>query len=85
MCLFIIMSISVRRHELWCTARDMRLGKCSIIIYIYIIIIIIIEHYKYIIYNILYILLISYLCVFREKFLEKIIIIIDVALLSLVR
>ena len=32
MCLFIIMSISVRLHELWCTVRDMRLCKCSIII-----------------------------------------------------
>ena len=32
MCLFIIMSISVRRHKLWCTVRDMRLSKCSIII-----------------------------------------------------
>ena len=32
MCLFIIMSISVKRHELWCTVRDMRLSKCSIII-----------------------------------------------------
>ena len=31
MCLFIIMSISVKRHELWCTVRDMPLGKCSII------------------------------------------------------
>ena len=32
MCLFIIMSISVKRQELWCTVRDMRLSKCSIII-----------------------------------------------------
>ena len=24
----IIMSISVRQHELWCSVRDMRLGKC---------------------------------------------------------
>ena len=32
MCLFIIISISVMRHELWCTVRDMRLSKCSIII-----------------------------------------------------
>ena len=31
-CLFIVMSISVKRHELWCTVRDMRLSKCSIII-----------------------------------------------------
>ena len=30
-CLFIIMSISIIRHELWCTVRDMRLSKCSII------------------------------------------------------
>ena len=29
---FIIMSISVKRHDLWCTVRHMRLGKCSIII-----------------------------------------------------
>ena len=36
-CLFIIMSISVKRHELWCTVRDMRLSKCSIIIIIIII------------------------------------------------
>ena len=34
LCLFIIMSISVTRHKLWCTVRDMRLGKCSIIIII---------------------------------------------------
>ena len=34
MCLFIIMSISVKRHEPWCTVRDMRLIKCSIIIII---------------------------------------------------
>ena len=34
MCLFIIMSISVRLHELWCTVRDMCLRKCSIIIII---------------------------------------------------
>ena len=33
-CLFIIMPISVRGHELWCSVRDMRLGKCSIIIII---------------------------------------------------
>ena len=26
------MSISVKRQELWCTVRDMRLSKCSIII-----------------------------------------------------
>ena len=32
MCLFIIISISVKRHKLWCTVRDMRLNKCSIII-----------------------------------------------------
>ena len=32
MCLFIIMSIIVMRHELWCTVRSMRLSKCSIII-----------------------------------------------------
>ena len=31
-CLFIIISISVKRHDLWCTVRDMRLCKCSIII-----------------------------------------------------
>ena len=31
-CVFIIMSISVKRHELWCTVRDMRLSNCSIII-----------------------------------------------------
>ena len=31
-CLSIIMSISVKRHKLWCTVRYMRLGKCSIII-----------------------------------------------------
>ena len=37
MCLFIIMSISVKRHELWCTFRDMRFGKCSITIIIFII------------------------------------------------
>ena len=35
MCLFIIMSISVWLHKLWCPVRDMRLGKCSIIIIIY--------------------------------------------------
>ena len=29
---FIIMSISVMLHELWCTVRDMLLGKCSIVI-----------------------------------------------------
>ena len=34
----IIMSVSVRRHELWCTVRDLRLGKCSIIIIIYMLI-----------------------------------------------
>ena len=34
MCLFIIMSIIVMQHELWCTVRDMRLSKCSIIIII---------------------------------------------------
>ena len=34
MCLFIIMSISAKRHELWCTVRDMRLSKRSIIIII---------------------------------------------------
>ena len=34
MCMFIIMSNSVKRHELWCTVRDMRLSKCSIIIII---------------------------------------------------
>ena len=34
MCMFIVMSISVRRHEIWCTVRDMRLSKCSIIIII---------------------------------------------------
>ena len=28
----IIMSISVKRNELWCTIRDMRFSKCSIII-----------------------------------------------------
>ena len=28
---FIIMSINVKQHELWCTARDMRLNKCSVI------------------------------------------------------
>ena len=39
MCLFIIMSISVIRHELWCTVRDVHLGKCSSIIIIIIIII----------------------------------------------
>ena len=38
MCMFIIMSISVKRHELWCTVRDMRLSKCSIMIIIIIII-----------------------------------------------
>ena len=38
MCLIIIMSISVKRHKLWCTVRDMRLSKCSIIIIIIIII-----------------------------------------------
>ena len=32
MCLFIVMSIGIRRHELWCTVGDMRLGKCSVII-----------------------------------------------------
>ena len=34
MCLFIIiiMSISVKRHKLWRTVRDMRFSKCSIII-----------------------------------------------------
>ena len=37
MCLFIIMSISVKRHELWCTVRDMRLSKCLIIMIIIII------------------------------------------------
>ena len=37
MCLFIIMSISVMRHELWCTVRGMRLSKGSIIINIIII------------------------------------------------
>ena len=38
MCLFIIMSISVKRqHELWCTVRDMCLSKCQICIIIYII------------------------------------------------
>ena len=36
MCLFIIMSIIAKRHELRCSVRDMRLSKCSIItIYIY--------------------------------------------------
>ena len=34
MCLFIIMLISVKRHELWCTVEDIRLSKCSIIIII---------------------------------------------------
>ena len=33
-CMFIIMSISVMRHDLWCTVRDMRLSKCSITIII---------------------------------------------------
>ena len=33
MCLFIIISSSVKRHELWCTVRDMRLSKCSIIVH----------------------------------------------------
>ena len=28
----IIMSTSVKRHELWCTVGDMQLSKCSIII-----------------------------------------------------
>ena len=32
MCLFIVMSISVRWHKLWCTVRDMHPSKCSIII-----------------------------------------------------
>ena len=32
MCLFTIMSISVKQHELWCTVRDICLSKCSIII-----------------------------------------------------
>ena len=27
-----MMSIGAKRHELWCTDRDMRLSKCSIII-----------------------------------------------------
>ena len=31
----IIMSISVKRHELWCTVRNIPLGKCSIIIIIF--------------------------------------------------
>ena len=34
MCLFIIMSISAKRHKLWCTVGYMRLSKCSIIIII---------------------------------------------------
>ena len=32
------MSISVKRHELWCTVRDMRLSKCSIIIIIIVVV-----------------------------------------------
>ena len=35
--MFIIMSISVKRHELWFTVRDVCLSKCSIIIIIIII------------------------------------------------
>ena len=30
----LIILISVKRHKLWCTVRDMRLSKCSIIIII---------------------------------------------------
>ena len=35
MCLFIIMSISVKLQLLWRTVMDMRLSKCSIVTIIY--------------------------------------------------